>query len=287
MTASAQQLALLDDAYRRQQVAVQAATALGIIRLWNNVRADHLIPDATIWLNRAAPLVMSGFERSAKIGEAYYGTLRHLHVPAAKPFIMPHAEAPTLAQVKTSLWVTGVVGAQHRVAKIPGLTFDLSAFRAPVPDVGSFLARQQQTIAAGTTTLVREAMSTSGAAAAAASVRHVGNGGREQVKAASAADPKALGYVRITSGHPCYFCAMLASRGGVFKGDSFDASDARFEGPGTAKVHDSCVCTLRGLFSRNPAEVPELNQHFTDMWTQRGDGDPLTAFRQLYEGRAA
>lgn len=285
MAVSTQQVTALDAAYRQQQVANQAATALAVVRLWASVRHDFLTIDAPIWLDRAAPIVLRGFERSARIGESYYSTLRHLRAPDAKPFVMSRIEPPPLAQIRTSLWVTGVVGAQERMNKLTRLPSVPDRSPSVTIDLSSFLTRQQNVMRAGTEAAIREAMNTSGAAAGAAAVRHAGNGGRTQVKEAAKADVRAKGYVRITSGKPCYFCAALASRGGVYESESFDMSDPRFEGPGTAKVHDSCVCTLRALFSENPAEVPELNQHFTKMWGQRGDGDPMLAFRQLYENR--
>lgn len=285
MAVSTQQVTLLDEAYRRQQVANQAAIALAVVRLWSSVRHDFLTVDAPIWLDRAAPIVLRGFERSALIGQTYYNTLRHLRVPDAKPFEMPRIEAPPLAQIRTSLWVTGVVGAQERMRKITHLPSEPARSPSVTIDLSTFLARQQNVMRAGSEQAIRDAMNTSGAAAGAAAVRHTGNGGRTQVKEAAKVDVKAKGYVRVTSGKPCYFCAALASRGAVYDGESFDMSDPRFEGPGTAKVHDSCVCTLRAVFSTNPAEVPELNQYFTKLWSQRGDGDPMLAFRQLYENR--
>lgn len=283
MTATTAQLDRLDAAYRRQQVATQAAAALAVARLWRSIRPESLDEDGPVWLERSVPIVLRGFDRSADVAQAYYGTLRHLQAPDAKPFVMPRIERPPIAQIKTSLWVTGVVGAQQRLNR---LAEPSAPPTSNVVDLSSFFARQQGVMRAGYDDSVAEAMSTSGAAAAGATLRHVGNGGRAQVKEAVKVDVRAVGYVRVTSGSPCYFCAMLASRTN-YKGDSFELSDPRFEGPGTAKVHDNCACTLRAVYSKNPAEVPELNQVFSKMWTERGDGDPLLAFRQLYEGRAA
>jgi hypothetical protein len=65
------------------------------------------------------------------------------------------------------------------------------------------------------------------------------DGGRTTTLDTVKADPAAVGWWRMTDGDPCHFCAMLASRGIVFKEHSFARSDARFIGRGTRR------CTTR------------------------------------------
>lgn len=122
-------------------------------------------------------------------------------------------------------------------------------------------------------------------------IRHTLNGGREQVAIAQQADPRAVGYYRETDGDPCFFCAMLASRGIVYKEDSFDESDPRFEGEGTAKVHDDCACHNRPTFTRDIV-LPEANMRAFETWQSLTGKDALgrpidniTEFRQRWEDR--
>jgi hypothetical protein len=83
---------------------------------------------------------------------------------------------------------------------------------------------------------------------------------------------------------------MLASRGldgGIYLRDSFDLSDPRFVGDGTAKVHDHCGCSLKPVYTRGDAILAD-NQKYVDMWAEfsgQGDADMLTNFRRNYEGR--
>jgi hypothetical protein len=112
--------------------------------------------------------------------------------------------------------------------------------------------------------------------------RHAQNGGRQTLYDNILEDPVALGYIRVTKTDPCFFCAMLASRGIVYGEDSFDFSDPRFTGSGNAKVHDSCACSLKPVYdTQDPMLVDVAN--FEALWYQ-SDGTAL-GFRQMYEGR--
>ncbi|HYF74053.1 MAG TPA: hypothetical protein VD834_16555 [Blastococcus sp.] len=97
--------------------------------------------------------------------------------------------------------------------------------------------------------------------------RHVLTGGRQSLLTLVQGDMQAIGWVRVTDGDPCYFCAMLASRGPVYKKGSFAASDPRFTGPGTVKVHDHCACTLEAVYSRNTL-WPGRAQEFHRLWRE-------------------
>jgi hypothetical protein len=112
------------------------------------------------------------------------------------------------------------------------------------------------------------------------------DGARTTVSDSAKADPKAVGWYFVTDGDPCYFCAMIASRGIVFKHDSFELSNAQFIGKGTAKVHDHCACSVAPAFSRSQ-RLPKTNRHAAFIWSQRGDGDALNAFRRAWEADRA
>lgn len=98
---------------------------------------------------------------------------------------------------------------------------------------------------------------------------------------------KAIGWARVTDDKPCYFCAMLASRGAFYlSGDSFKASNKRFEGDGTAKVHDHCQCTLRAVFSLADG-LDDRAKYFFNMWkdaqnTRKSDETAIQAYRRFY-----
>lgn len=116
------------------------------------------------------------------------------------------------------------------------------------------------------------------------------DGGRTTTLDTVKADPVAYGWFRITDGDPCAFCALLASRGVVPKSTlylsehSFDASNARFEGPGLAKVHNDCGCSMAPAFSRSQV-LPDVNQRAAEVYANRGPGNALTAFRAAWATR--
>lgn len=125
--------------------------------------------------------------------------------------------------------------------------------------------------------------------AAGAATRHVLTGGRQSLLTLVEGDMRAIGWIRVTDGDPCAFCAMLASRGAVYKQDSFSQSDPRFTGPGEFKVHASCACTMEVVYSRQaawPGRAAEFHRLWRDNIEGRYSGkDARNAWRRLYEQR--
>lgn len=70
--------------------------------------------------------------------------------------------------------------------------------------------------------------------------KHVLNAGRTTLIQAARQDPKAFGWARITDMDPCDFCAMLATRGPVYKNNK-TAGELN-------KWHDGCSCTVVPVF---------------------------------------
>lgn len=100
------------------------------------------------------------------------------------------------------------------------------------------------------------------------------DGGRTTTLDTLKADPVAVGWYRVTDNDPCAFCALLASRGVVYKEDT-----AGFQS------HDHCACYGMAAFSRD-IELPKIAQEAADVYKNRGDGDAMTAFRKAWNERA-
>lgn len=135
--------------------------------------------------------------------------------------------------------------------------------------------------------MLREAKNATAKAIAASSIRHAQAGSRQTIVDNTEVDPVALGWVRVTKANPCFFCAMLASRGityRAFKETSFDMSDPRFTGDGTAKVHDNCGCGLKAVYDKGDPLVARTEK-FADMWSMwgAGGGDAALRFRRGYD----
>jgi hypothetical protein len=113
--------------------------------------------------------------------------------------------------------------------------------------------------------------------ASGAAARHVLTGGRRSLLTLLEDDPQALGWARVTDGDPCSFCAMLASRGPVYKTETA----AKFQ------AHDHCACTAEPVYSRSapwPGRAREFQQLWNDHIRGRYSGDEARReWRRLYE----
>jgi hypothetical protein len=116
------------------------------------------------------------------------------------------------------------------------------------------------------------------------------DGGRTTIVNTVASDPVALGWYRVTDGEPCAFCALMASRGVVYKDHAFDRSNTQFTGPGMAKVHNDCGCGFAPSFTRKQ-ELPEISKVADQIYTKHaagaGTGNQLAAFRKAWAAHQA
>lgn len=112
-----------------------------------------------------------------------------------------------------------------------------------------------------------EAHLQAGARQAAAAQRVTLNGARSALWNHSELDGKAIGYVRVSrTGTPCGWCAMLISRGPVYK----SAGSATREQYGDGDLyHDNCHCYAVPVFSDEQYEdspLFDLNRKYEDEW---------------------
>lgn len=105
------------------------------------------------------------------------------------------------------------------------------------------------------------------------SSRIVLDGGRTTTLETVKADPVAVGYYRVTDGDPCAFCALLASRGVVYKEDTVG-----FE------AHNDCGCYGMAAFSRD-ISLPPISREAAEVYKNRGEGDALAEFRKAWNNR--
>ncbi|MFJ1756004.1 hypothetical protein [Kitasatospora sp. NPDC088134] len=98
----------------------------------------------------------------------------------------------------------------------------------------------------------------------------VQDAGRDAVHTALQDDPGAIGYYRATDASPCYFCALMAARGAVYKSKRTAAFGA----------HPHCHCQAVPIFSRR-YQLPDANARFARMWREFGGGS-LADWRTHY-----
>ncbi|MCG8926644.1 hypothetical protein [Lentzea sp. CC55] len=113
-----------------------------------------------------------------------------------------------------------------------------------------------------------EAHRQAGARQAAAAERVAMNGARSTVWAAGQRDRRVLGYVRLSrTGTPCGWCAMLISRGAVYKSAEGSSSDVTFGD--LDKYHDNCHCYAEPIYGFEQFEqssLTALNRRYKAEW---------------------
>lgn len=231
-----------------------AALTLRVRQAWRAaIRPQNTGELAEEWVRRMIPLILAYRARSAALARVSYREQRAAAAPGAPP--MPSVEPDDLPveALEAALTATGVA---------------------------EYLEALHERGATPEQALERSATTVAGAAA-----KHALDGGRSYIRRAIERDVVAVGWYRVVKAGCCAFCAVLASRGAVYKQDSFADSDPRFEGDGEEKVHDHCACTLAPLYSRSQ-EVDERNRDLQAFWYQavKADAEDVAKGRAPYVG---
>lgn len=96
--------------------------------------------------------------------------------------------------------------------------------------------------------------------------RQILNGGRKTIVDTVHNDSRARGYIRVTDGAPCAFCAMLAGRGPVYRSQDTGGFDA----------HRKCGCTAEPVY-RDDQPWPASAQQFADRYREAAAAVPKNA----------
>lgn len=255
----------LTEAFKAKQNR-DAAKIAAAIALYYQTRVNVEDPSSIEeWLDLLIPRLVASSDSGAHSASAYFSAIRRLEAPRAGSFTPTAATGAIDEGVRKSLLTVGPYAYVNKARQIEGLALP-----------------EQQRVA-----MLAEAKQVTSKAIASSAIRHAQAGGRQTIHDAVQQDRVALGYVRVTRAKPCYFCAMLASRGltyRAFKKDSFELSNARFTGDGNAKVHDNCGCSLKPVFTTNDPLV-ERTEKWADMWSRwgAGGGDAALRFRRGYD----
>lgn len=255
-------LRALTQAYRTQQVQ-RAAVIAALAAAYYRSRVDIEDPAAIErWLDLMLPIIMRQQGLIASLAAEYASRAREIELPREPKLTFDPLPGSLEEQIRTSMRVVGPVDYMNKMRDIERL------------DIGD---QQREAMAI-------EAKQITAKKVAASVVRHAQAGGRETLLGAAKSDKVSLGHIRVTTGTPCFFCAVLASRGLVYNDDSFNVSDARFTGDGKVKVHDSCACTLKPVYRRDDPLVQD-SATYTDLWERwgAGGGDALLRFRRGYD----
>lgn len=239
----------LTEQHRRRQLALRAATIRDLLTIWQAFSVENMAATWPAVETALVALIQARWAVSAGMAAAYYGEFRAAE-GFTDPFVPRVAPVPSALEVAVPLRIAGPRSA------------------------GKLIALARPDAAAVTLTNVAGEVS-----------RQTLNGGRATILDTIDADPVALGYARVTDGDPCAFCAMLASRGFVYKSKQTATVDRSGQ-----KYHKKCACGAEPTFDRGSA-LPGKAQEFAETWKQakrkaRQSGDrPDIEFRRLIENR--
>lgn len=223
--------------YRGHQQRLTDDTIRRLLILWNLVQGSLISEDEWVALSRE--LLAGRYAVSATLARAYYRSFR------------------ITEQVSGVFVQTPVVGF-NSTRTVSGLRNAL-LYASRLADLGYSPA---------------EAAGKAGLRMARWVEQESQAGGRDQIIGSSREDPQAVGWYRISDGDPCAFCALMVSRGVVY----------RSERSALFRSHPSCGCTAAPAFNRDRFQIPEAEQW--DSLYQRaskGSSDPWNAFRRAFE----
>jgi hypothetical protein len=227
--------AALTAAHRQAQLALRAQVIRDVIKLYPAWRPSdpasyQAFEEALVLLTQAR------IKDSAAIAARYYELFALADSPVPARMVVPLTYLSSDAEIRAAISATARAG----------------VYRALGAGMG-----YEQAMANGL-------VEVSGAVS-----RVVANGGRDTVIAAVKRDPKAQGWARATSGKPCAFCAMLASRGPVYKEETVGF-----------QAHDHCSCSAEPAYEGS--EWPGNGRQYQEMWKQVGS---LNGLRRMMDGK--
>lgn len=194
----------LAQAHMAQQVKDAAAVQIGLGIAFDRALSPAAL-DATFptYLRSALALVSTGRRRAYSTALSYYGEAKR---GAGFSATLPAIQQPQLDlfEATQALLLNGPVSVKKQLASGVGLSEALRTAKG-------------QTLRAGKRLTLGSA--------------------RESLITLSKKDEDALGWARVSDGQPCHFCAMLVSRGPVYKEQT-----AHFE------AHNGCGCSVRVFF---------------------------------------
>lgn len=249
----------LTERHRTHQIALRAVFLAELQRVWPLLDPSRLSETAAAWVNLVIDLIIGYRAQSISASVTYYDQFRTAETGAApieRDHLLSFMEPVNTQEMRVSLVAAGPA----RIAQRLRVDEDVEKIQR--------------------TALV----AVSGAAS-----RHVLNGGRDFLDAAVAKDKTALGWARVTDANPCSFCAVLASRGPVYKTrESAVLTTLRSERGAGQPYHDHCACTAEPVYHRGQ-EWPGRAREFEALWktSTKGYGgkDALNAFRRAYRAQ--
>lgn len=277
----------LTETHRR----TQAGVSLSLVDIIRDLFLSMMDPadidqSSARFIRKALPVILESRRLSSDVATKYLEQFRQVELEGlvdSAELAGDPADEHTVSQETLRLWTVN----PEEYTDVD-LDSDLSEIESPT-DIARQLhssgaARAKNRIGKGADPA--EALDTSASAVAATSQRLVAEGGRRPIaREVSQGRNGAVGYARVMDGDPCPFCAMLASRGAVYRSDAFTGSTSLFSGDGKFKVHDGCGCTMEPVYGRRVTDLPPGSAELAQEWARvaSGQSDPFAYWRRWRE----
>lgn len=252
----------LTEAHRLAQQQVRAEFLTRFLALWPLLDSTRLDETSPGWTQAVLNEIVASRLDSARVATQYFEEFAAAEAPST-----PRRARISIPDLPTS-------GRRSARVSVPDIDWKPADRAARVSLNVTGPASQKSKARRGKPLQVARDESFSESAGAAS--RHVLTGGRQSLLTLLQDDPQALGWIRVTDGDPCAFCALLAGRGPVYKTEQ----SASFQ------AHDSCACTAEPVYSRDApwagraAEFRRLYRQATRGYSGK---DAINAFRRAYE----
>lgn len=255
-----------------------------LLPAWHSMDFNDLDRSTPLWLSAAVPQVKTAYLQSQRTAAVFAHDVRMATLPeeAPLPMALPLVELPhnVIPLRFDGIGIPEVAPFPHQQPLVEFDDFPLKDAAMSLTITGNYNVKAQMPGPADE--LMQAAQTNSNGAG----VRHAMNGGRNATGQVLKFDRKIIGYARITDSDPCWFCALLASRGTVYTTDSFaeggqrskwngvlTKSDRHFKSPkgevdlppgfsNVAKVHDHCRCQLKPVYSVNDFRDDEAKFYY-------------------------
>lgn len=296
--------------HQAEQQKIADRTAAGLALLWPLLRFDKLDETTPGWLHAVTLQVEPQFRASEEAAFNFVQGAKWAVEPLSDPLKKVDTVFP-LKDFQVAMRATGPAAVKRgtKTAFTPPESDSGALFRGIPPEV------QQQNLER----LADNLMAWGKLNSTGAAVSQTLNGGRGEVQQLVVVDAEkrfkdrqTIGWARFTEDSengPCYFCALLASRGPFYLNpNSFARSNSKirepagnrktrrsFIGDGPAKVHDHCRCTLRPVY-RDEDAMDSRAEFFLRQWNERnenfaklpdsrrrGEASAMNKFRAVYK----
>lgn len=232
----------LTAAHARSQAQIRAAVLQQLTRLWPTLDVARLDATSPGFISAATGVILGGRALSSRAAALYLEQFRAAEgVRGRAPIVIDRPTPEARDAIRTSLLVTGPVSIKKAASQ----------------------GRFGQAVISSAFALV-----------AGSAARHVSEGGWNTIQETVRVDERAAGWARAASANACAFCALLASRGPVYREETADFD-----------AHDNCSCGIEPVFDRDQYEWPPNSREYLDAYRAARDPDFQREYYAQFEDR--